>query len=174
MLTTSRCCNRVPTQFELFKLLKVVGENTVQTITPIDMDLPCGTRGLISVDITTTGETFHLFTDKVVKQGTLVITAIIVNAEGELVTFTTTAHFIATVIIPGVRPGLMDADIQHRNLLIENDLMFVNGVLTGKVHLVELIKVSVFVQRFICTTQSPTVFSRTNPTNVTTTIVCGQ
>ena len=173
MLTTDRCSTCVPTQFELFKLLKVVGENTAQTIKPIDVKLPHGTRGLVSVSITTADETFHLFTDKVVKQGTLVITAIIINAQGKLETFTHTRHFKATTIIPGVTPGLMDVDIQHRNILIENDLSAIGGRLTGKVHLVELIKVSVFVQRFICTTQSPSVCSHTNPSNVTTRIICG-
>ena len=156
---------------ELFKLLRVIGEDTAQTVVAIDAELPCGTQRIVSVNISTARETFHVFTDKVVKQGFVVVEVILVNKEGELATFTTKAPFMATVEIPGLRQG-MEVDIQFHNLRIENDLTQMGDDLVGKVVIVEFVKVSEFVQRFLVTCATPVgaVVTRSRPC---ATIVCG-
>lgn len=136
------------TKTELFKLLKVLAEEQVQTIVEVTADVPKCPERLVDVDITTANETFHVFTGKLVKQGTLVVNIQFCDNDNEKRCFTTTAPFTAVLEVPGLCPE-KDVDIQFRNILIENDLQLVNGVLTGKVHLVELVKVSEFVQRFL-------------------------
>ncbi|NLG84519.1 MAG: DUF3794 domain-containing protein [Firmicutes bacterium] len=155
MPLTSGLNKTLPLKFELFKLLRVIGERTVQTIVPVEVTVPGSPANLVNLRITTADESFHLFTDKVVKQGVLVIEAVFCTTDGNCNVFTTTVPFSATVDIPGVSPN-QEVDIQFRNVLIENDLQLVNGVLTGKVHLIEIIKISEFVQRFLPATQSPT------------------
>ena len=150
-MQTVSCITRsvtAPTKFELFKLLKVLAEEQVQTIVAVEVQVPGCPESLVDVDINTANETFHVFTGKVVKQGMLVIDHRVLRQERRRKVFTTTVPFMAVVEIPGVCPD-KDVDIQFRNVLIENDLQLVNGVLTGKVHLVEQIKVSEFVQRFL-------------------------
>lgn len=156
------------TRCELFKLLRVIGEGETQTVVPVTIELPAGTKRIVSVTINTAQETFHVFTGKVVKQGVLVIEVIFVNSDCELATCTATAPFISTLEIAGVRPG-MEVDIQFRNVRIENDLTLVDDTLTGKIVVVEFIKVSEFVQRFLQTCEGSTVFPTCTcptPTNV--------
>jgi len=141
-----------------------------QTVVAVTADLPAGAKRVVSVTLSTAEETFHVFTDKVVKQGVLVIEVIFVNNECELATFTTTAPFVATVEIPGARQGT-DVDIQFRNLRIENDLTKVGEVLTGKVVIIEFVKVSQFVQRFLTTCEGLTIPRLTTTTPTTTVVV---
>ena len=142
------------TKLELFKLLKVLDEEQVQTIIPVEAQVPGCPDRLFDVHITTANETFHVFTGKLVKQGTLVITIQFCDDKDDKRCFTTTVPFMAVVAILGLCPD-KDVDIQFKNVLIENDLQLVNGVLTGKVHLVEQIKVSEFVQRFLEVNDTP-------------------
>jgi len=160
MQTTSCITRRVaaPAKFELFKLLKVLDEEQVQTIIPIEAQVPGCPDRLFDVHIKTANETFHVFTGKLVKQGTLVITIQFCDEKDDKRCFTTTAPFMAVVEILGLCPD-KDVDIQFKDVLIENDLQLVNGVLTGKVHLVEQIKVSEFVQRFLEVKDTPVLVS---------------
>ncbi|MGE5552013.1 MAG: hypothetical protein ACM3ZC_15995 [Bacteroidota bacterium] len=136
------------TKVELFKLLKVLAEVQVQSIIPVEVQVPKCPDRLIDVNITTANETFHVFTGKLVKQGTLVVTIEFCDEDDDERCFTTTVPFMAVVEATGLCPD-RDVDIQFKNVLIENDLQLVHGVLTGKVHLVEQVKVSEFVQRFL-------------------------
>lgn len=172
MNTAVRSACFPPAKCELFKLLRVIGEEDVQTIIPVEVTVPNCPDNLVKIEVKTANETFHVFTNKVVKQGVLVITALITTDRDKdgcrcaCETFKTTVPFMAVVEIPGVCPN-KEVDIQFKDVLLEHDLEIVDGVLTGKVHLIERIKVSEFVQRFLQTCADHVVKRLTGLTPVT-------
>ncbi|SJZ38578.1 DUF3794 domain-containing protein [Selenihalanaerobacter shriftii] len=115
---------------ENFKVLKVIGEEVVQVVTSsVDqVDLPAGVQGIqeiIAIDFELINVTDRIFTDKIVKQGTIRKRVQFCDTNGVNrceffdIPFTTTAE------ITGVDPEL-ELEIQNELVLAETDFNLID------------------------------------------------
>ncbi len=136
---------------EKFKLLKVIGEKTVQVVNSIEEDLELlGHKDkvidIIDIKIKLGEVSDFVFKDKVVKQGNLVLQILFCEDDNDVECVFVKVPFEAVAEIPGVDPKL-ELDIQNKLVSAEADFELDKGAVIIKVAADILIKVSTFVQR---------------------------
>ncbi|MCK4257608.1 MAG: DUF3794 domain-containing protein [Halanaerobiales bacterium] len=132
---------------EKFKLLKVIGEETVQVVSDTVDALERPAREIIEIDFELVDTTDHAFTDKVVKQGIICKRIIYCDTDGDVRCQFVRIPFTAVAEIPGVDPKF-ELEFQNKLILAETDYDLIDpNTLAEKVVFEIKIKVSKYVQR---------------------------
>lgn len=103
-----------------FKLLKVIGEKTVQIVSDSVDQLDYPAEEILKIDFELANTTDHAFTDKVVKQGFIHKKVIYCDKEGVVRCQTFAIPFTAVAEIPGVDPD-KELEFQNKLILAETD-----------------------------------------------------
>ncbi len=144
-------CKKIQPLFscEKFKLLKVIGEKTVQVVSDTVDQLDFPAAEIIEVDFELIKTTDHAFTDKVVKQGIIRKRIIYCDTDGIMRCQFVEIPFTAVAEIPGVDPEL-ELEFQNKLILAETDYDLIDPqTLSEKVVFEIKIKVSTYVQRLL-------------------------
>lgn len=130
-----------------FKLLKVIGEKTVQIVSDTVDQLDYPAEEILKIDFELANTTDHAFTDKVVKQGFIRKKVIYCDTNGVVRCQTFEIPFTAVAEIPGVDPD-KELEFQNKLVLEETDFdLICPNTLSEKVVFEIKITVSTWVHR---------------------------
>lgn len=127
--------------------MKVIGEKTVQVVSPSEDELDYYAKEILDIDFKLKDVTDHVFKDKVVKQGKIKKKVLYIDKDG----LTHCEHFVtpftAVAEIEGVDPKL-ELDIQNKLVSSEIDFDLIDyDTVDIKIVFEIQIKVSRWVQR---------------------------
>ena len=117
---TSCAKQQIKVQTERVKVLKVVGEAVGQIV--VQNTIAINAVKIISIDAQLRDVVDHVFTNKVVKQGTIHKQVIFVDPHGVLRDISENVPFMLTVDIPGVEKTPF-TDVQNHLLDIDTDFI---------------------------------------------------
>ncbi len=169
----SCCCNQssgsqmVTLTTERLKVLKVIGEKIGQVVVENKIEIPA--VKIDHIDTSVRDVTDHIFTDKIVKQGTIHKQVFFVDEAGFVREINENVPFVLAVDIPGVERDNPWLEIENKVLRIETDFTLHPGdchqpaILKQKIVADFLVKVSEWVQLDVFV--KPSFFTKTNPMN---------
>ena len=132
---------------EKFKVLKVIGEEVVQVVSDSIDELDFPAQEVLNVDFELINTEDHIFTDKIVKQGTIRKRIEYCDIDGIIRCEFVDIPFTATAEIDDVDPDL-ELEIQNELILAETDFNLINPTTLNEKVVFEIkIKVSTWVQK---------------------------